>query len=62
MKKSKEDQEKEESYWEWIIALENNDTNMDYLSWCMSKITMGLTNAINFAINNTIFKEDENGD
>lgn len=60
MSKKKEDQE--ESYWEWVIALENGDTNMDYLSWCMSKVTWALAQAINFAIDETILKEEENGD
>ena len=39
-KKKKEQIEKdnEELYWEWIIALENGDTNMSFDMWKVSHV------------------------
>lgn len=56
-KKIKEDQE-EESYWEWVIASENGDTNMDLFSFQLSQALYQVLEIWNDTLGNVFTKED----
>ena len=57
----KKEIEQEELYWEWVIALENGDTNADFFSWGLQRAISPLIDLINITFT-TIWEDEKNGE
>lgn len=60
MSEIKEDQE--ENYWEWVIALQNGDTNMDYTLWSISQSMNIFKDIWNDTLGNIFIKKEGKND